>query len=114
MEKKHETVVKKVDTNGRELGQVEYLKYLSSVMEAEGGSWKVVKQRVEVAWMKWRDISGVMCDKRMPRKLKCKIYRTAIRPVLLYGAECKTIRKKEENFLRRTETLNDDLKTLQN
>ena len=70
MEKKHETVVKKVDTNGRDLGQVEYLKYLSSVMEAEGGSWKVVKQRVEVAWMKWRDISGVMCDKRMPRKLK--------------------------------------------
>ena len=57
--------------------------------------------------MKWRDISGVMCDKRMPRKLKCKIYRTAIKPVLLYGAECRTIRKKQENFLRRTETLNE-------
>ena len=34
--------------------------------------------------------------------------------MLLYGAECKTTRKKEENLLRRTETLNDDLKTLQN
>ena len=73
-----------------------------------------MKQRVEVAWMKWRDILGVMCDKRMPQKLKCKICRRAIRPVLLYGAECRIIRKKEENFLRRTETLTDDLKTLQN
>ena len=62
-------------------------------MEAEGGSWKAVKQRVKVAWMKWRDMSEVMCDKRMPRKLKCKIYRTVIRLVLFYGAECWTIRK---------------------
>ena len=38
-------------------------------MEAEGGSLKAVKQRVNVAWMKRRDMSGVMCDKRMPRKL---------------------------------------------
>ena len=72
MERKRETVVKIVDTNGRELGQVEDFKYLGSVMGAEGGSWKAVKQRAKVAWMKWRDMSGVMCDKRMPRKLKCK------------------------------------------
>ena len=69
MERKPETVVKIVDINGRELGQVKDFKYLCSVMEAEEGSLKAVKQRVKVAWMKWRDMSGVMCDKRMPRKL---------------------------------------------
>ena len=52
--------------------------------------------------MKWRDMSGVMCDKRTPQRLKCKIYRTVIRLVLLYRAECRTIGKKEENLLRRT------------
>ena len=52
MERKRETVVKIVDKNGRELGQVEDFKYLGSVIEAEGGSWKAVKQRVKVAWMK--------------------------------------------------------------
>ena len=34
MERKR-TVVKRVDTNGRELGQVEDFKYQASVMEAE-------------------------------------------------------------------------------
>ena len=38
--------------------------------------------------MKWRHISGVLCDKRVPQKLKDKFYRTTIRPAMLYGAEC--------------------------
>ena len=54
-------------------------------------------------WGKWRDISGVISDKNMPRKLKIKLYMTVIRPVLLYGAECWTVRKKEEQILEKTE-----------
>jgi hypothetical protein len=38
--------------------------------------------------MKWRKASGVLCDKRVPHKLKDKFYRTTIRPAMLYGAEC--------------------------
>jgi hypothetical protein len=30
----------------------------------------------------------VLCDPRVPLKLKGKFYRTAIRPAMLYGAEC--------------------------
>jgi hypothetical protein len=30
----------------------------------------------------------VLCDKKVPNKLKGKFYRTVIRPVMLYGAEC--------------------------
>ena len=39
----------------------------------------------------------------MPRKFKIKLYMTVIRPVLLYGAECWTVRKKEEQILEKTE-----------
>ena len=39
----------------------------------------------------------------MPRKLKIKLYMTVIRPVLLYGAECWTVRKKDEQILEKTE-----------
>ena len=48
-------------------------------------------------------LSGVISDKNMPRKLKIKLYMTVIRPVLLYGAECWTVRKKEEQILKKTE-----------
>jgi len=32
--------------------------------------------------------SGVLCGKRIPLKLKERVYRTVVRPTLLYGAEC--------------------------
>nr|GFB87820.1 retrovirus-related Pol polyprotein LINE-1 [Tanacetum cinerariifolium] len=44
-------------------------------------------------WMKWKAVSGVLCDKRIPLKLKGKFYRAAIRPAMLYGSECWPITK---------------------
>ena len=38
----------------------------------------------------------------MPKKLKIKLYMIVIRPVLLYGAECWTVRK-HEHILEKTE-----------
>ena len=47
-----------------------------------------VRHRISVGWLKWRQASGVLCDRMVPQKLKGKFYRTAIRPAMLYGAEC--------------------------
>ena len=35
--------------------------------------------------------------------LKMKLYMTVIRPVLLYGADCWTFRKKEEQIFKKTD-----------
>ena len=77
--------------------------YLGVTISEEGGSEEAVRARVSAAWGKWRDQSGVISDKKMPRKLKMKLYMTVIRPVLLHGAECWTARKKEEQILEKTE-----------
>ena len=82
---------------------VNKFKYLDVTISEEGGSEEAVRARVSAAWSKWRDLSGVISDKNMPRKLKIKLYMTVIRPVLLYGAECWTVRKKEEQILEKTE-----------
>ena len=39
------------------------------------------------ACSKWRDLTGVICDKKVPTKMKILIYQTVIRPILLYGCE---------------------------
>ncbi|KAG2588942.1 hypothetical protein PVAP13_5NG305343 [Panicum virgatum] len=47
-----------------------------------------VRHRISAGWLKWQQASGILCDKRVPQKLKGKFYRIAIRPAMLYGAEC--------------------------
>ena len=91
------------DSQDTSLRQVNKFKYLGVTISEEGGSEEAVRARVSAAWGKWRDISGVISDKNMPRKLKITLYMTVIRPVLLYGAECWTVRKKEEQILEKTE-----------
>ena len=66
---------------------VKVLKYLGSMFAAEGGSETDVNNIVKVAWAKWREVSGVMCDKKMPIKLKDKIYKTIVKPAMIYGYE---------------------------
>ena len=43
-----------------------------------------ITQRVGAAWNNWKRCSGVLCDRRMPVKLKGKVYKTVVRPALLY------------------------------
>ena len=76
------------DSRGTSLRKVNKFKYLGVTISEEGGSGEAVRARVNAAWDKWRDLSGVISDKKMPRKLKIKLYMTVIRPVFLYGAEC--------------------------
>ena len=42
-------------------------------------------KRVGVAWDRWRDLTGVLCSKKIPTKLKDLLYKTAIKPTPLYG-----------------------------
>ena len=62
-------------------------KYLGTTIHQEGGCRKEVELRISKAWNKWRELTGVLCDKKMPCKLKVLIYKTSIRPTLLYGNE---------------------------
>ena len=62
------------DSQGKSLRQVNKFKYLGVTISEEGGSVEAVRARVSAAWDKWRDISGVISDKNMPRKLKIKLY----------------------------------------
>ncbi|KAG2558020.1 hypothetical protein PVAP13_8NG106504 [Panicum virgatum] len=52
-------------------------RYLGSMLQKDGDIDEDVKHRISADWLKWGQASGVLCDRR-----------TAIRPAMLYGAEC--------------------------
>ncbi|XP_047480159.1 uncharacterized protein LOC125032818 [Penaeus chinensis] len=91
------------DKDNARLKQVQEFKYLGVTVDTRGGSQVARRARVAAAWNKWRELSGVISDRKMPRKLKVKLYSTIRRPVLLYGAEVWTMGKKEERILEATE-----------
>ncbi|KAG5584745.1 hypothetical protein H5410_045179 [Solanum commersonii] len=61
----------------------ESFKYLGSVIQGSGDIDDDVTHRIGVAWRKWRLASRVLCDKKIPHKLKGKFYRVVVRPALL-------------------------------
>src|SRR5215469_9296172 len=50
--------------------------------------------------MKWRVGKGVLCDKRVPLKVKGKFYATVVRPAMTYASECWALRKDQERRLQ--------------
>ena len=88
---------------GEPLPSVNSFKYLGSVIYGSGGCGKDVDGRIKVTWSGWRDLSGVIYDKKVPMKLKSKLYKTVVRPAMVYGSECWALRKQEEQRLHTTE-----------
>ena len=88
---------------GEELERVNHFKYLGKSMEEEGGMETEITKRVGAGWINWKTCSGVLCDIRMPVKLKGKVYKTVIRPAMLYGAETWATTKRQEKRIEVTE-----------
>ena len=82
-----------VTMDGVVVPRVENFKYLGSIVEEGGDIDDDISHRIRVGWQKWRKAAGVLCDKKIPFRLKGRVYRMVIRPALLYGAECWQIKK---------------------
>jgi len=73
--------------------RVERFKYLGSIVEEKGDIDEDISHRIRAGWQKWKKVSRVLCDKEIPFRIKGRVYRMAVRPALLYGAECWPIKK---------------------
>jgi len=76
--------------------KVDSFKYLESVLQKNVGFNEDIMHRIKCGWIKWRETSGVLCDRRIPIRLKVKFYKTVVRPALMYGSECWAIDKTTE------------------
>ncbi|XP_037787435.1 uncharacterized protein LOC119582994 [Penaeus monodon] len=69
------------------------------MVEEDGSMGREIKHRIQCGWNNWRKVSGVICDKRVPVKLKGKVHKSVVRPAMTYGLETAPLRKVEERKL---------------
>ena len=88
-----------IQLQGETLKRVKTFTYLGSTLAEYGELDAEVTHRVQSGWKNWKRVSGVLCDRRMNMKIKGKVYRTVVRPALMYGAETWALKKAQENKL---------------
>ncbi|KAI0502544.1 hypothetical protein KFK09_017497 [Dendrobium nobile] len=71
-----------------------HFRYLGSIVQSDGEIDGGIISRIQVGWMKWRNASGLLCDRKLPLKLKEKFYKIVVRPAMLYGAKCWPLKVK--------------------
>ena len=83
--------------------RVKVFKYLGSTVQESGGCEREVKKRVQAGWNGWRRVSGVICDRRLPARVKGKVYSLVARPAMVYGLEMVAVTKKQVEEMKVTE-----------
>ena len=73
--------------NGEVIEGVGQFRYLGDVLNGEGGSNMVSINRVRSGWKKFRELSGVLTNKKVALRLKGRVYAACVRSTMLYGSE---------------------------
>src|SRR4029078_4704158 len=85
----------RITIDGSLLKKVGKYKYLGTVLQASGEIEMEVTSKMQAGWLKWRGSKGVLCDKKVPIKLKGKFYAAAVRPAMKYSSECWVFKKNQ-------------------
>ncbi|XP_063614581.1 uncharacterized protein LOC134787702 [Penaeus indicus] len=88
-----------ISLGGERVQRVAEFKYLGSTIQEDGGSEAEVSKRIQAGWNSWRNVAGVLCDRRISTKVKGGIHRTIVRPAIMYGLEATVLTKAQERKL---------------
>ena len=75
--------------------RVKEFKYLGLTVQESGSCEREVKKRVQAGWNGWRKVLGVICNRRLPARVKGKVYSLVVRPAMVYGLEIVAVTKKQ-------------------
>ena len=80
--------------------RVEEFKYLGTPLTIQNSIRKKMKYRLRSGNACYHSVQKLFSSRLLSRKLKIKIYRTIILPVVLYGCEAWSLTLREERKLR--------------
>ena len=62
-------------------------KYLGATLAENGDLDAEMTHRIQSGWKNWKKLSVIMCDRRISLRVKGKVYKTVVRPAMMYVAE---------------------------
>ena len=74
--------VEKVNLANCELQVVDKFCYLGDMIDASGGAESIC--RLQCGWKKFRDLLPLLTTKAVPLNVRGELYKTCVRPVMLY------------------------------
>ena len=77
--------------------------YLGDMLGVDGDVDRAVTSRIRAGWMKFKDLSGVLCGRVLSLKLKGRLFKACVRSAMSYGAECWAIKNAEIKRMQSTE-----------
>ena len=70
-------------------------KYLGLTVSSDGRCEKEMRRRIQAAWMSWKKVSGVLCDRKLSARVKGKMYKSVVRSAMLYGMETVAVMERQ-------------------
>ena len=74
-----------------------------------GATWQIMETcitemtHMQSGWKNWKRVSRILCDRGISLRVKGKVYKTGVRPAIMYGAETWALKKTQEKKLDMTE-----------
>ena len=88
----------KIDSSSIE--RVEEFKYLGTTLTNKNSNQEEIKSRLKLGNACYYSVQNLLSSSLLSKKLKIKIYRTIILPVVLYGCETWSLTLRDERRLR--------------
>ena len=98
-----ETEVQHLRSGELKFEKVHNFTYLGDVVQSEGGIEASVRSRIRATWCKWKDIASILMQKNIALSSRSQLFKSCVRPVLLYASETWPVTQTIENLIRRTE-----------
>jgi hypothetical protein len=94
-----------VRTDNITFERVEEFKYLGTTLTNQNSIREEIKSRLKLGNACYHSVQNLLSSRLLSKKLKIKIYRTKILPVVLYGCEAWSLTLREERKLRMFENM---------
>ena len=97
------TPLASVTRQSAQLPHVTEFKYMGSTLQSDGDTTTEINKRTQCGWTNWRNMSGVIRDKRVPPHVKGKIHKMIVQSAMLYWMETVPVTSSHVKKLEVTE-----------